>query len=209
MAGTNWMIKGHKIGVCSCAYGCPCEFNARPTYGVCEGGEIGVVESGHFGDVRLDGVRFAAIYRWPGPLHEGGGEAQTVIDESASRDQREGLLEIFSGKHSAPGTIFPILAATMAKEHETLYRPIQLECDMRSRNGRAAVPGLIAISTGPIRNPATGAEYRARIDLPGGWEFRRAEVGAGDIESTGGVKLDLADRHAFLCEFAYDRNGMI
>lgn len=174
MAGTNWMIEGHKMGVCNCAYGCPCEFNARPTYGVCEGGEIGVVERGHFGDVRLDG-----------------------------------LLEIFSGKHSAPGTIFPILAATMAKEHETLYRPIQLECDMRSRNGRAAVPGLIAISTGPIRNPAAGAEYRARIDLPEGWEFRRAEVGAGDIESTGGVKLDLADRHAFLCEFADDRNGMI
>ena len=33
MAYVDWKIKGPKIASCSCDYGCPCEFNGRPTHG--------------------------------------------------------------------------------------------------------------------------------------------------------------------------------
>lgn len=47
---------------------------------------------GHFGDLRLDGLRFAATFRWPGPLHEGGGVAQAILDERADEAQRDAIL---------------------------------------------------------------------------------------------------------------------
>jgi hypothetical protein len=35
MANAKWTIKGREFVHCNCAYGCPCQFNARPTHGSC------------------------------------------------------------------------------------------------------------------------------------------------------------------------------
>ena len=48
MAYVDWKIKGPKIASCSCDYGCPCEFNGRPTHGMCEGLEAHLIEEGWF-----------------------------------------------------------------------------------------------------------------------------------------------------------------
>ena len=48
----------------------------------------------HSGDVSLDGLKFAVTVSFPGPLHEGNGEAQALIDEKATPEQREALLRI-------------------------------------------------------------------------------------------------------------------
>ena len=33
----DWELKGTVIVACNCDYGCPCNFNALPTTGKCEG----------------------------------------------------------------------------------------------------------------------------------------------------------------------------
>jgi len=71
IASTKWRLTGEWIKNCNCAFGCPCDFNARPTYGTCKG-LVGMhVQQGHFGDVPLDGVKFMVTVDFPGPLHEG------------------------------------------------------------------------------------------------------------------------------------------
>ena len=37
MAHVNWRLEGEWLKNCNCAYGCPCEFNAKPTQGYCKG----------------------------------------------------------------------------------------------------------------------------------------------------------------------------
>jgi hypothetical protein len=37
VSGTVWRISGDAVGSCNCAWGCPCQFNAEPTHGRCEG----------------------------------------------------------------------------------------------------------------------------------------------------------------------------
>jgi hypothetical protein len=37
MPRTEWRLKGDWIKNCNCAFGCPCDFNARPTNGTCQG----------------------------------------------------------------------------------------------------------------------------------------------------------------------------
>ncbi|MCP4800427.1 MAG: DUF1326 domain-containing protein [bacterium] len=35
----DWYVEGLQFGNCVCAYGCPCQFEALPTHGYCEGFE--------------------------------------------------------------------------------------------------------------------------------------------------------------------------
>ena len=69
MTYVDWKIKTRRLAACSCDYGCPCEFNARPTRVPFEGVEAFEIVEGYFADVRLDGLRVAGVYRWPGPVH--------------------------------------------------------------------------------------------------------------------------------------------
>ena len=77
MAFVDWKISTKQIGTCSCDYGCPCEFNAPPTRLPCEGVMAMEITEGYFGKTRLDGLRVAGVYRWPGAVHEGNGVLKT------------------------------------------------------------------------------------------------------------------------------------
>src|SRR5258708_38983271 len=108
MARVDWRLKGEWIKNCNCAFGSPCDFNARPTNGNCKG-LVGMhVTAGHFGDVKLDGLNFFATVAFPGPLHEGNGALQVIIDERAPAAQREALVVMLAGQNPAEGTILRI-----------------------------------------------------------------------------------------------------
>jgi hypothetical protein len=81
MADTKWTIKGREFVNCNCSYGCPCQFNGLPTHGHCQAVGGFEIEQGHNGSTKLDGLKFVGIFRWPGAIHEGKGEAAVVIDE--------------------------------------------------------------------------------------------------------------------------------
>src|SRR5215207_1106861 len=98
MAEIKWTLKGREFVHCNCAYGCPCQFNALPTHGHCQAVVGMEIEKGHHGDTRLDGLMVAGVFAWPGPIHEGHGEAVVVIDERATETQREALLRILGGE---------------------------------------------------------------------------------------------------------------
>jgi hypothetical protein len=56
MATVDWSIKGPHFVNCDCDYGCPCQFNALPTYRTCLALVAWRIEEGHCGDVSLDGL---------------------------------------------------------------------------------------------------------------------------------------------------------
>jgi hypothetical protein len=81
MAFTEWMIRGSEISSCSCSYGCPCQFNSLPTNGYCRAAVGMEIEKGHYGKVKLDGLRWAFTAAWPGAIHMGHGEFQPIVDD--------------------------------------------------------------------------------------------------------------------------------
>jgi hypothetical protein len=172
---TKWHICGQELGSCNCAWGCPCQFNALPTTGSCEAVIGYEIRAGRYGRVRLDGLRFVQIVRWPGAIHEGNGTRQWVIDEKASPDQRKALIGIQSGKEG--GAYFEIFASVCPNTLETAFASIALEMDRKRRTGRIRVPAFAECDVEPIKNPVTGEEHRARIELPNGFEYKKAEMG--------------------------------
>ncbi|MGH7803705.1 MAG: DUF1326 domain-containing protein [Candidatus Binatia bacterium] len=201
-AHTPWRIRGEEIGSCNCAWGCPCQFNALPTQGRCEALVAYQITEGSFGSTRLDGVRFAAIFWWPGPIHEGNGIRQLIVDASSSAEQRRALGEIASGKHG--GAYFEIFAAVCPKVYETVVKPIAIEVDREARKARVEISGLGAAKIEPIRNPVTGEEHRAKIVLPTGFEYREAEMGntvEASVHSADPLHIELANTYAQLNAF--------
>lgn len=210
MALVEWEIKGREFVNCNCNYGCPCQFNALPTYGNCQGIGAYDIDQGHFGDVRLDGLRAAAIFQWPGPIHEGDGTLQAVIDERATETQREALRKILYGEETEAGsTVWNVFMTTVSTVLEPLYKAIQFEVDVEARRAKLRVPGLLESTGEPIRNPVTGAEHRARIDLPNGFEYSVAEMGSGTSTISDRIPMTLNDSYGQFAHIHLSTHGVI
>jgi hypothetical protein len=200
MANTDWRLKGDWIKNCSCAFGCPCDFNARPTQGYCKGFLGMRIEQGHFGDVKLDGLSFFAVVHFPGALHEGNGTLQPIVDERATPEQRDALFQIMSGKHAAEGTLFHICSLIVTNMLQPIFAPINVEFDMDGRTARVDIPGVLESETKPIKNPVTGAPHRIQVVMPEGFEHIKAEIASANIKSTGGIKFDVPEGHSSLAK---------
>src|SRR5438093_11850121 len=141
---TPWEIKGLELVNCTCEYGCNCQFNALPDKGHCHAVAGIQIHSGHYGSIRLDGVRIAAIFKWPGAIHEGNGEAIAFVDESTSQEQRDAVLKIMTGQDTDPfATMFAVYASTVTTMHPPVFTPIDLDLDIEGRRGRIFVEGYI------------------------------------------------------------------
>ena len=102
MSHTDWYVEGIEFGNCNCVYGCPCQFEALPTDGHCEGFEVLRIDRGRYGDVKLDGLNVAMLYAWRGPIFEGKGQMQVVIDERANAGQRAAIQDLLGGQIGGP-----------------------------------------------------------------------------------------------------------
>ena len=209
MSYVDWKITTRRLATCSCDYGCPCEFNAQPTRLPCEGVEAFEIVRGHFGDVTLDGVRIAGIYHWPGPVHEGNGIYQVVIDERTTESQRHSLFTILSGEEQEPTTGFNIYGSTISQEPEPIIAPIAFEFDLGHGRARVEVPDVLEAAVEPITNPVTGQPQRAVIKLPSGFEFREAEAVSATFQSTGEVEQSYSGRYGFLSVVTYGPYGIV
>ncbi len=210
MAHVDWAIKGPELSTCNCDWGCPCQFNALPTRGNCRAVVALRVDEGHFGDVRLDGLKAVGIFAWPGAIHEGRGEALAIVDERATPEQRDALLKILSGQETDPfATIFNVVAAMTETFHDPQFKPIEFEFDQEKRTGRFSVAGIVDATAEPIKNPVSGAEHRARVALPHGFEYLEAEYASSTAKTSGPIENDWSGRHAHFCMLHLGPNGII
>jgi hypothetical protein len=168
------------------------------------------IEQGHYGDVKLDGLRMGGVYQWPGAVHEGRGKCQPFVDERADDKQREALLKIMTGQDTDPmATMFAVYFSTCEKVYDPIFTKIEFDVDVEARKGRYLVDGVAESQGEPIKNPITGAEHRARIDLPHGFEYEIAEVGSGTTKTQGNVVLDLKSSYAQFAHLHLNNHGVI
>jgi hypothetical protein len=198
----DWRLEGPYMKNCNCDPGCPCDFNADPTHHECEGMAAMSVERGHFGDVSLDGAKWAFTYYWPGPLHEGGGTAQPILDAKMSDEQREALGAILSGENG--GTFYGILAEIIDTFHDPVVADIEIDIDVDGRRARCAVDGVLETETEPIGMIGDEPEeYAVQVRIPGGFEYDEAEIALAKVlKGTGDVPFDHTNSHSSLARVA-------
>lgn len=206
----DWYVEGVQFGNCNCRYGCPCQFEDLPTHGNCRGFEVVRIDQGHFADVQLAGLCAALIYAWPGPIFEGRGAMQAIIDERADEHQRHALATILHGGETREAAthwwVYHAMASTV---HDPIFRPIEFQLDIAARTANVMIPGLLEATGRPIKSPATGAEHRVRIDIPNGIEFEFAEVGSASTKATGAITLDLKDSYGQFNILRHSGTGVV
>lgn len=208
MAHANWRLEGEWIKNCNCAFGCPCDFNAKPTNGECKG-LLGMrITKGHFESTTLDGLSFFVVVQFPGPLHEGNGQAQPIIDERADQTQRDALFKIMSGQNSAEGTLFNIFSLIVSKMYDPIFAPVTFQFDKDARTGRLSIPGVLESEIEPIRNPVTGAPHRIQVVMPQGFEHIEGEVASSSIRSSGAIKFETQGSHSTLAHVVQTPQGV-
>lgn len=208
MAASDWRLEGEWMKNCNCAFGCPCDFNAPPTQGYCKGLVAMRIAKGHFEGTRLDGLCFAITVDFPGALHEGNGTIQPIIDERATPEQRQALFDIFSGKHSAEGTLFQIVSLIVTKIHDPVFAPFEFSFDKDGRVARLVARGVLETDVEPIKNPVTGAPHRIQVVMPEGFEHRAAEIASANIRSTGAIPFETRDTHSSLATVVQTPDGV-
>ncbi len=92
---------------------------------------------------------------------------------------------------------------------DPVFKPIEIAIDVESRKGRIRVDGLMAVKGEPIRNPVTGKEHRARIDLPHGFEYEIAEIGSASSRSRGNIAIELKNSYAQFAHLHLNNRGPV
>ena len=207
---TPWEIKGRELVNCTCTYGCNCQFNGLPDKGHCHAVAGVQIDAGHYGQIKLDGLRIAAIFKWPGAVHEGNGEAIAFVDENADERQREALLKIMTGQDTDPfATMFAVYASTVTKMHEPVFTTIDLAVDVDARKGRIFVKDYLETTGVPLRNKVSGDEARAQIVLPDGFEYAVGEVASGSTKTAGPVQVEMKDSWGLFCQLHLNQHGVV
>jgi hypothetical protein len=168
------------------------------------------IESGHFDKVDLSGLHWAAVYHWPGALHEGNGTMQPVIDERADEKQRAALLTILSGLEQNDGTFLHIVSMIVSEVLEPQFVPMEFEFDLEKRTARFVAAGIFETVSEPIRNPVTGDEYRVQVSIPEPFEYGLAEIASATVnKGTGAIKYDWPDSHSSMTYVEHTPTGVV
>ncbi|MGH8573966.1 MAG: DUF1326 domain-containing protein [Gammaproteobacteria bacterium] len=196
---TQWRLRGTVVVACNCEYGCPCNFNARPSHGHCEGGWTWHVAEGSHDDVRLDGLNFSLYADWPAAIHDGNGEALMLIDERADERQRETMRRFLAGQIGGP---WAILVNTFVRFHGPRFVPYEVALD--EERSRVHAGDALELATEPIRNPVTGVEVHPRAVLPEGMIFKDgALISSSTFTVRGDVAYDHSGKYAAVAPFEY------
>lgn len=207
----QWEFRSRTYDNCNCAMNCGCQFNLPSTHGHCQSAYVGLVEEGHFDATPLAGLKWAALYKWPGEVAAGNGTRLIVIDERAHADQRVALQTILSGQACAPlSNVFSVYASCCTEFLDTLFLPIDLDADFEHRTATAHIPGVLTSRARPLINEFSGEPFHIALARPSGSvEFRYAELALGTTSVSSGLEMAFEDSFAMFCVHHFDQDGLI
>jgi len=194
----TWNLKGTVLIACNCAYGCPCNYNARPTTGDCEGGWTWIIDKGELDGVKVDGLGLAVFADWPAAIHERRGVASVYIDEKADEQQRVALTRVARGEVGGPWATF-INTYKLDGPH---FAPFDIE--LSEHSSRYTIGDVAKLEMEPIRNPVTGVEAHPSVRLPEGLVFEEGYYATSSVFTVNDVlSYDHSGRNSEYAPFSY------
>jgi hypothetical protein len=98
----GYTLEGRLLEVCTCNILCPCWVGEDPDGGVCESVNAWHVDRGRVNGVDVSGLSFATLNHIPGNVLKGNWRAVIYVDDAATAEQQEALLNVWGGKLGGP-----------------------------------------------------------------------------------------------------------
>lgn len=195
---SEWHLAGRIVIACNCDWGCPCNFQARPSRGKCEGGWLWAISEGNVGEVHLDGLAMALYSNWPKAIHDGGGRAVCFYDERADEAQRNVLTQLLRGELGGPWGIFINTYELAAPE------PATFDLELAGYDTRVRIGDAVNLQLQTMRNPVTQAEVHPEMVLPEGLVVKRGKLAASRVfQVRAGIQYEHSGQYAAFGPFEY------
>ena len=100
----SWNLKGSYVETCSCELMCPCNlsFDHGATYDYCRVTLVFNIREGQVDSTDIGGVTVAVIADTPKVMTEGNWRLGVFVDEQATDEQAEKLVQVFTGQLGGP-----------------------------------------------------------------------------------------------------------
>jgi hypothetical protein len=98
----GYQLRGSILEVCSCNVLCPCWIGETPDGGTCEGVVAYAIDQGMIGNVDVSGRTVALVAHLPGSPLLGQWKLVIAIDDNASTEQQDALVQVWTGKAGGP-----------------------------------------------------------------------------------------------------------
>ena len=198
-------MRGVGYEFCNCDFGCGCNFGGFPNSedGSCHA-LVGMhIATGVCGTVSLDGVKCAALVKWPKAIHEGNGKCVFIADPATTDKQIEALAQILSGQLG--GLPWELLGPTM--------QVVGLEKKKITITGSGVkstlhIDGIGEARGDALKNPVSGEDHHVVVDLPTGFIWKRGNCGQGSFKAKAGeLSLSYDKTNWILYDFDWDNKS--
>ena len=114
-APTTYSMDGTLLEACSCAAPCPCWIGDDPDGGACAAFIAYHVDRGQIRGLDVSGLSLVLVNQIPGNVMAGNWRAVIYVDDRATPEQQQALLEAFGGQlGGAPADLAKLLGAIVA-----------------------------------------------------------------------------------------------
>ena len=147
--GTLYSLQGTLIEACSCDVNCPCWIGEDPDLGYCYAIIAYGIEHGQIRDVDVSGLNLVLCCNIPGNVLAGNWQVAAMVDERGTEEQRNALLEAFTGKLGGP--LGDLWEALIGEVKGVEFVPISHQVEGGS--GSLRIPGVVETEMEPYRGP--------------------------------------------------------
>jgi hypothetical protein len=147
--GTVYSLEGSLIEACSCDVNCPCWIGEDPDLGYCYAIVAYGIERGRIRDVDVSGLNLVLACNIPGNVLAGNWQIVALVDERGTEEQRNAMLEAFTGKLGGP--LGDLWEALIGEVKGVEFVPITHQVEGGS--GALTIPGLVETAMEPYRGP--------------------------------------------------------
>ena len=97
-----YQLEGRMLEVCTCKAVCPCWVGEDPDGGTCDGVIAWHIDRGTIDGADVSGLTLGLLAHIPGNVLKGNWRAVVYVDEKATSQQEEALLNVWTGKLGGP-----------------------------------------------------------------------------------------------------------
>lgn len=97
-----YRLEGSMLEVCTCNAICPCWVGMDPDGGQCEGTIAWNFEKGDVDGTDVSGLTIAVLAHIPGNALSGNWRAMVFVDDNATPEQEQAILDVYTGKQGGP-----------------------------------------------------------------------------------------------------------
>ncbi len=98
----SYQLEGRLLEVCTCNVLCPCWVGEDPDGGTCDGTLAWHVDKGTINGTDVSDRTIVILCHIPGNIMDGNWQVRVYVDDQATPEQKQGLLDVWAGKLGGP-----------------------------------------------------------------------------------------------------------